>query len=463
MRRELSETDREDRESARGVSFFRFPRAGRRRGNRFRPGETLARVGGILLSLALIAFAVYQAARHLTTGLDVLRTQEITDDSYVGLDLYLFRDEQVLYAPGGNVFLYHVQDGEKVPVGQQLASAYVSFDGEGIASLQRQLNGLGRRIFLLGKGQGGTTVSQAQQAASAADLDYAGVLSAAQTGDLAAMSAYAQELLDKLNRYGLSGSAGHADTAAGLTAVRQALVAPLPFAGRVASERAGWFYYTADGYESLFTPTRAASMTPEEFNAMIAASASDPGTGAVGKLILSSTWYAAAYVPLAEVSCFGVGRVYDMLINDSAETVIPMTCMRLVPDAGGALLVFSAQSMPAGFTFSRRISAETVYSSVSGYRIPSGAVVTQKGPVTGEDVNGVYVLEGNRVVFRRIDILARRDGYLIARTSERVQSLLSGMSGEDADRVRADGWEFLTINDNVILGGSDLYEGKMVG
>lgn len=448
----------------RAQSTLRLPTPGRRTGRRFRPGETLVRVGIILLSLGLIAYAIYQAARHVTTGLNVLRTQEITDDSYVSLDLYLFRDEQVLNAPGGNVFLYGVQDGEKVPAGQSLASAYVSFDGDGIAALQRQLNAYGRRIELLKRNSGQGTLSDAQQAAAEADGDYAGMLTAARTGNLGAMSGYAQDMLDTLNRYDIlvGSGGGGVQTVAGLTAERNALVAGLIPAGAVSTDRAGWFYYTTDGYETVFDYSRVLTMTPAEFRTMIASPAGNAGTATAGKMVYTSTWYAAAYIPLTETSCFRVGETYDMLCNDSADTVIAMKCVRMEPDSEGALLVFSTQAMPAGFAFDRRVTAETVYNSVSGYRIPTGAVVTLKGPVTGEDITGVYVLEGNRVVFRRILILIRRDGYLIARTYEDVQSVLDGMTEEDAARISADGWSFLQMNDNVITGGNGIYEGKMI-
>ena len=78
-----------------------------------RRGESLLAGGFVLLMLGLVAFAVYQCARHLTVNINTLRTQEITDTAYSDLVLYLFRDEETVTAGGGNVFLYGVRDGEK--------------------------------------------------------------------------------------------------------------------------------------------------------------------------------------------------------------------------------------------------------------------------------------------------------------------------------------------------------------
>ena len=64
--------------------------------------RSLLNAGFIILMLGIIGFAVYQVARHVTVGLNTLRTQEILDETYVRLELYVFRDEQPLYAEGSN-------------------------------------------------------------------------------------------------------------------------------------------------------------------------------------------------------------------------------------------------------------------------------------------------------------------------------------------------------------------------
>ena len=140
-----------------------------------------------------------------------------------------------------------------------------------------------------------------------------------------------------------------------------------------------------------------------------------------------------------------------------------MTIERLVPDEGGVLLVFSSQDMPRGFDFSRRMTVETVAYETGGYRIPVEAVVTLTSGKTGESVTGVYVLAGNVVEFRKISIYVRRDGYIIAQTYEDVQAYLDSLTDEERAKRTADGWGYLRLNDNIITGGNELYEGKVIG
>jgi hypothetical protein len=106
---------------------------------------------------------------------------------------------------------------------------------------------------------------------------------------------------------------------------------------------------------------------------------------------------------------------------------------------------------------------ETVAYEISGYRIPVEAVVTVHSRKTGEDVMGVYVLAGNVVEFRKISIYVRRDGYIIAQTYEDVQAYLDALPEDEYARRTADGWEYLRLNDNIITGGNEIYEGKVIG
>jgi hypothetical protein len=301
------------------------------------------------------------------------------------------------------------------------------------------------------------------------DRDYLGLLDAAARGDLSAVAGYGDSMLDGLGRYDMITGAAGSQSMTALKAERDALLEGLTRVSAMSTDRSGYFYYQCDGFESIYGYDAAMTMTPAEFRAMTATQAYAIPEGVVGKMVYSTVWYAAAYVPLSdgavEVFQQGIadGRTYVMRCGDSAGTELRMTIKRLVPDEGGALVVFSSQDMPRGFDFSRRITVETVAYETSGYRIPVEAVVTVHSRKTGEDVMGVYVLAGNVVEFRKISIYVRRDGYIIAQTYEDVQAYLDALPEDEYARRTADGWEYLRLNDNIITGGNEIYEGKVIG
>lgn len=430
--------------------------------------RALFNAGFMVLMLGIIGFAVYQVARHITVGLNTLRTQEIIDESYVQLELYAFRDEQVLFAEGSDTYLYSVRDGERVGVGQSLGTAYRAGDAATAADLQKRLNAYGDRISLLRELGGLGTPADARDAADAVDRDYLGLLAAAGKGDLSAVGGYADSMLDGIGRYDIITGLAGGQSVAALQAERNSLVAGLTKVSAMSTDRSGYFYYGCDGYESTFDYAAALTMTPAEFRDLTAREANNIPAGVVGKMVYNPTWYAAAYIPLSdgaiEVFQQGIasGATYTMQCGDSAGTELTMTIIRLVPDEGGALVVFRSQDMPDGFDFPRSFRAETVALRVSGYRIPTEAVVTLRSDETGEDVTGVYILAGNVVEFRKISIHVRRDGYIIAETYEDVKAYLDSLDEEEYAKRTADGWGYLELNDNIITGGNEIYEGKVI-
>ncbi len=462
-----------------GLPLGRTRSGGKRRRIRPSRAQALLSVGLLLVMLGLIAFSIYQVARHMTVGLGTLRTQEIVDESYVELDLYLFRDEAVLVAPGSDVVHYAVQNGEKVQVGANLGTAYtlggrtpvdpVTGDVMSVSDVQARLNAYGDRIALLSEIGGLGTPADARAEAEAVDKNYLGLLEAAGEGDLSAVGGFSAGMLEGIGRYDiLTGNTAAAGTIASLRAEQSALLAGQSAVATVRTDRGGYFYYEVDGYESIFPYADVLSMSPEAFRTMTARPAIKAPDGVVGKMVYSPLWYAATYIPLSdpavELFAQGIrsGASYRMVCGDSAETVITMKIERLEPDRDGVLLVFSTQQMPTGFDFSRTLRVETVAHAVSGYRIPAEALVMLRSEETGETMTGVYILAGNVVEFRKIRIRVQRDGYIIAETYEEVRALLDSYTDEQYAAATADGRAYLRLNDNIITSGNELYEGKMI-
>ncbi len=442
---------------------------------------SLLRAGMVLLLCGLIAFSIHQVVRHMSVGLSTLRTQEIVDESYVRMELYIFRDESVLYAEGSGVTLYTVGDGERVGVGSQMGTAYGtgSLSAAEAEALQARLNAYGERIALLRELGGLGTPADARAEAEAIDKNYLGLLEAAARGDLAGSNGFAGEMLAGIGRHDILTGKGGSVSVSSLRAEQTALLAELSPVATIRSDRGGYFYYDADGYESVFPYAEAMTMTPEVFRAMTQRPAAAVPMGVVGKLVHGTTWYAATYIPLdpdaadrgdrekdrtVELFQAGLssGQSYRMRCVDSAGIEVDLTIERLVPDEGGVLLVFSSQDMPAGFDFSRKLRVETVAGTRTGYRIPKEALVSLRSDKTGETVEGVYILTGGVVEFRKVRIELDCDGYIIADTYEELRAYLDGLSDEAYAAATADGWSYLRLNDNIIIGGNELYEGKMI-
>ena len=422
----------------------------------------LVRVGFILLMLGLIVFSVYQLVSHIAVGLDTLRTQEITEQSYVSLDLFVFRDEEVLPSQG-NLYQYHVYDGERVGVGAPIATAYnATQDTEAMQALLRLY---AQRIGLADRLSGDTTPENLHAVKNEIDRAYLSLLASADGGHLDHAAGSAEQVRKGLAQYAalIGNTESTTESVSALKAAMASLVEGYPASGRINASKSGYYYYDTDGFELLFDVDKVMTMSPEEFLALTETSAQSYENGGAGKMVYSATWYAAAYVSLADVAktAFAVGDSYDMICDNGSETKITMTVVRMEPTADGALLVFKANAMPDGFAFDRRFSAQTITDSESGYRIPNEALVSLAAP-DGKTVTGVYILEGNVVEFRKVHIKVARDGYTVAATYEDVRIMLDALPEEEKDKLTADGWSYLNLNDKIITRGTGLYEGKMI-
>lgn len=440
--------------------------SGASRGGRRR--STALSVGFILLMLGLIAFAVYQCARHLTVELNTLRTQQITDTVYADLELYVFRDEAAVEDGEGNVFLYDVQDGEKVPVGKKLFEAYRTADVEAADALQAQLELYGTRIAGLESASGNGTVGATAMLAEA-EKRYREALASTAAGQVQGATRSGEALMAALEAY--RAAANGDSLSAEVDALRQeqaALVTELRHTDTQSTDRAGWFFYESDGLESVFTVEQAKSLTPDKLSELAATvEQSRDSESTAGRMLYSSLYYLAATLPAEDATRFEVGVTYRVLCGDAAESQLLLTCEACKAGETAdeqTLLVFTTQDAPTLVATTRRLIVQTVLESTTGYRVPTGALVSATSPTTGETVTGVYVLGGNRVEFARVEILTERDGYVIVKTEDAVQAALDDEEADPAwvSAIKEDGWSFLKLNDRMITGGRNLYEGKVI-
>ncbi len=424
-------------------------------------------LGFILLMLGLISFALYQLVQHMTVGLDTLRTQEIWQESYVDLDLYVYRDEEVLTA-NGQVFAYHVADGEKVGVGKTVASAYACQAGQDVANIQAELTDLANRMSGLKSSVGQGDPTQIGELSDAIDQDYLAFLQAVQVGDLAQAGACAERMEGYLNVYDalMAGQGEASGVGQSLQTALSSLIQTLTHTDtlKVPENKSGHFYYHTDGYESLFDDDTVMTMTPEDFLGLTTASAVVFEQAIAGKMVYKTTWYAATYVELADVGLFydRLDEDFDFVCSDGSGITLPMTLVRLEPseDGNGVLLVFKSQAMPKGFDFPRSFSARVKANSVGGYRIPTEALLERERD--GEIEYGVYVLEGNVVEYRKVMLKSRHDSYIMAETYDAVRAILDTLDEAEREKIESDGYAYLNLNDKIITRGTGLYEGKII-
>ena len=228
---------------------------------------------------------------------------------------------------------------------------------------------------------------------------------------------------------------------------------------QITAPQAGTFSALVDGYETLVSPETALQLTPSGLRELMDMSPSGEDSAA-GKLILSKDWYFAAVVTQEE------GERLDELPVPSGQDYATVTLRfasdftRDIPakvvqvseaEDGQAVVVLSANRYLEQTTLLRRQTAEIIFDSQSGLRVPKAAVriqtSTQTDKETGEtteiNTTGVYTVVAGQMEFKPVNILAEgSDFYVVEPAQESSRSLRSG--------------------DEIVVQGTGLYDGKLV-
>ena len=407
----------------------------------------------LVVTVFLLVYLAVQFSRNFSTQLSTQRAQIVTDTEYAYLDGYIFRDETVLIAPQGAVVNYLVRNGEKVGVSQAYAEIYLpsGLSSDEIADKQSRLLSLSLRIDLMDTGLSlGDSISDLGEISQAVSHSYYSYIDAALDGDLAAADKQGETLLSSLVNYSVAtgGEKSQSDSAA-LKSQRDQLLGSLNSAPQtLVSEQSFNFFYSIDGYESIYSSQKLKDASPDELEALIAAKPQIPEGNVIGKKANTQKWYLVVPAPESTYIDFVEGGVYKVSFSDGGDITVNMTLEHICvseDDQDHAYMILSSFDLSASSDFARHQNIKIFLEDCTGYRIPKGAL----HKINGTD--GVFILIGNTVEFRRVTIIGDGNGYYIVNTYE-----------ADVQEGRVSEIPYLYVNDLIITSGNDLYDGKIL-
>lgn len=394
----------------------------------------------VILWILLIAIAAYFGYSVVTSIHQPLTTATVMEyeagSGYYAAG-FVVRDETVIESEYG-ITVLTAKEGARVAAGEPVATGYLTGDAQDrqsrITELTSQLEQLNYAYR--------SSSSIADQAALDSEI----------VSDLTAFSRYVSrrdmnsisDLSPELKGLVLRRSSDESATtviAAQITATQNELESLRSEAEQdtrtVAAPSAGYFSGTVDGYESVLTPKRLDSLSVQDYNTL------EPETipeHTAGKLISGNTWYYVTAVPSGELGELAKGDRVKVTFARDFYDEIEMTVSRISENqAGFRLLVLSCDRYMQNVTLLRQQSADIVFVSHAGLRVPKSAVHVDKNSQPG-----VYVFEGATAVWKPIQILHDNgESYVVELDRTSTSNLWPG--------------------DEVIVGAKNLYDGKVVG
>ena len=416
--------------------------------------------GKPLITLVMVIFAltigvyfgsyVFQTFNEPYT---TTHTYAYTHTESVQANGVLIREEQVIPAQTGIVEL-QCSEGERLAVNQVAAYVYESAqaqqDSAELEAIQAEIAVL---ESVLGAGVGVDSTAGLDNEVLGA---VAALRSAASRQELGELNELIHDVKSSLVRRGYT--YGEGVTAEQLKTRLQALrgdynAKSSTTAGtfsRVRARTAGTFSAMVDGLDSVLTPAEARTLTPAVLEELIAAGADR--LDAVGKLITDSRWYFAANLPAAVAAELRVGGEALLRFTGDFSQDVAMRVDSISPVQGEQVCVlFSTDRYLGQTTLLRFQSAELVFHSYSGLRVPKQALHMVKYEITDEETGavtqtqtlGVYVLMAGKAEFKPVSVVTEsEDFYVVTGTS----------TGADA----------LRAGDEIIVRAVGLYDGKLM-
>lgn len=392
----------------------------------------------VILWILLAAIAAYFGYNVVSSLYAPLMTATVTPYE-AGAGYYasgfVVREEELLYSQYGTTVL-NCAEGAHVAANDAVATGYRSEDAKTRQTRIDELSG---------------QIEQLQYAWSAVSSVYdQAALDADIAGDLAQLSRYlalrdmnsVSDLSPELKGLILRRTGSDSDSGS-LQARISTLQAELETleaqsagdTSAILAGKAGTFSAAVDGYESVLTPERLMEMTVAEFESV---QPDETDANAIGRLVTSATWYYACVVPASELSGVEEGDRATLTFARDYYQPVTMRVARLGGnEAGSRLLVLSSDRALQNVTLLRQQSAEIVFSSYSGLRVPKSAVRVENGQT------GVYILEGTLAKWKPITILHDTgESYVVTLDTSSTNNLWPG--------------------DELIINAKNLYDGKVV-
>jgi len=387
-------------------------------------------LAAILLYLGYAVFSAFYSPLTTTTAIEYEAGKGCHTTGFVA------RDETILTSPYSITVPSH-SEGERVGVGETVATGYQSADAQ---ARQAEIETLSAQLQQLKYAYSYHTGS-----ADAASLDAQILADLTAEGQYAVrrdMNSYAG-LSSELKGLILRRNTGEAD----LTAIQSQITdlqSQLDGLNHqadadtqvISSAASGCFSGTTDGYETVLTPDALDKLTVATFNSLAPKTLPN---GAFGRLITDDTWYYVTVVPSAYLDDLKQGDRVNVTFSHDFYGTLSMKITRIGDnESGQRVLVLSCGDYLSEATLLRGQTADIVFSSYSGLRVPKEALRIGK-----DGAPGVYVLESASAKWKPVSILYDNgESYVVKMDKSDTGNLWPG--------------------DEIIVNARGLFDGKVV-
>lgn len=393
-----------------------------------------------LLLILVVCYIGYQAYRSIYT--DITTELAVTHSVYESIETkaLVYRDETLVQNATNGSPYFAIENGAHVAKKSVIASVYQDAESghieQQIKEIDAQISAL--RTIVADAGSGRLTLDVINEQFSDTLLK---LICETELGHLSSQEDYSFHLLSLLSKKALvtgkevDFTAKIQELEAEKAALKESYEPPID---KITAPDAGYFANTTDGYETILSSDviKAGTMTVDALNSQMNC---EPETmDACGKIVRGYEWFLACVVPDTYYNALGEKNRLTIRLPFVMDEAIPVVVEYSKKDNQGQMVVvFRCDQMNAKLATVRKESIEIQLVEHTGMKVPKRALVEENG------VMGVYIRSGNVVAFRKV-----KQQY-----SQPADYVICEIVEEDG---------YLQMYDDIIVGGRDLYNGKII-
>lgn len=417
------------------------------------PLKIIKSIIALALGVLAVSYIWIQLTSGFSSGIETEPAVMVEVNRTVDAQAYIFRDETVITVPGKSVAVTLVSDSKRVYNGQRVANVYGDSED---AQLQDTITRVQRKIDVLEK----SSIDAQYLAADISKFDndimdtLNDIYSMSSKGQMSGVVMSSEVFLVKLNKrsHVVNSDSDFTPEYTQLLSERDSLERQInAVSSPVFAGSSGYFYSQVDGYEDVFDFDSIENMSLSEFENIINSQQSqDAIDTSIGKIVSDFVWYVACNVSSSDLAGLEEGNYYKLLFPENSDVQIKMELCRIIRETSSknAVCIFRSNSVPTDFSYKRSQKSGIIIDKCEGLAIPKQALRVVDG------VKGVYILVGDVVHFRQVKIISEEEGYYV-------------VSNDTKDYVFEDenthtGIPAISLYDNVIVTGKNLFEGKII-
>ena len=400
---------------------------------------------GVMLCFLVLFFLAYQVYNAFYSPYETETVTQLDNEDKIEVDGIFLRNEEIVEADhNGYIVHYLYSDGKKIGAGGTVAELYANESDVLNYEKIKELNEL-VEILEESQDQSSVLVTNADHVTNQINNKIKEFSSAVYKHDYEAIEKCKDDMQILLNRRNIitekeKNFSGYISKVKGqIDSLKSKIKNPLK---AVKVQKNGNFVISVDGFENKARYSTVSQMSVTEAEELILSSTPETVSGkAIGKLVTDFDWYYTMILPIDDRELdenIKIGSSLKIRFNSVSDEILNVTVSKVTVDEASGKMAVTVKSnyLNEKFCSARKEKADLIFSSVKGYKIKKSAVRIV------DDKKGVYVVIGKQMFFRKIDVLYEIEDYVVCKIS----------SGNGT----------LKPFDDVIVKGTDLYDGKTI-